>query len=145
MDEARVVINIKEGVIELQGPVDFVRHYLDAYQSAITGLQGSAQDIAVSPEKAKATPRKRKKEASVVAKAGKGTRGGCMGTIRSYLESGFFDEPHSTGEIKQRLSDTGITCTDSAMSTSLRRLAKSGSLVTTGRGRGVRYQRQRAS
>jgi hypothetical protein len=35
MDEARVVINLKEGIIELEGPVDFVRHYLDMYQSAI--------------------------------------------------------------------------------------------------------------
>jgi hypothetical protein len=35
MDEARVVINLKEGIIELEGPVDFVRHYLDMYQSTI--------------------------------------------------------------------------------------------------------------
>ncbi len=140
MDEAKAIINIKEGVIELQGPVDFVRHYLSAYQPAIMGLQSLPKDTSVSPEKAKAPPRKRKEETSV-AKAGKGTRGRCTGAIRSYLESGFFDEPHSTGEIKQRLSETGITCTDSAMRISLRRLAKSGSLVTTGRGRTLRYQR----
>ena len=35
MGETKVVINPKEGIIGLQGPVDFVRHYLDAYQPAI--------------------------------------------------------------------------------------------------------------
>ena len=35
MSEARVVIDLKEGVIELEGPVDFVRHYLEIYQPAV--------------------------------------------------------------------------------------------------------------
>ena len=30
-----MVIDIKEGVIELEGPIDFVRHYLEVYQPAI--------------------------------------------------------------------------------------------------------------
>ncbi len=42
MDEARVVINLKEGVIEIQGPVDFVRHYFDLYQPAIKKMSVSA-------------------------------------------------------------------------------------------------------
>ena len=35
MDETKVVINPKEGIIGLQCPVDLVRYYLDAYQPAI--------------------------------------------------------------------------------------------------------------
>ena len=139
MDEAKVVINLKEGIIELQGPVDFVRHYLDAYQPAITGLQSLPKDIAVSPEKAKAVSRKRK--AAPTTKAKKGKRTPCTRAIRSDLEADFFDEPRSTGEIKQRLSETGFTFTDSNVRNSLMRLAKAGTLVTTGRGITLRYRR----
>jgi hypothetical protein len=46
MDEAKVVINVKEGIIELQGAVGFVRHYLDTYRSAIKGSQGLPKDAA---------------------------------------------------------------------------------------------------
>ena len=35
MDEAKVVISRKEGIIELESLVDFVRHYLDMFQSTI--------------------------------------------------------------------------------------------------------------
>jgi hypothetical protein len=48
MDEAKAIINIKEGLIELSGPVDFVRQYLDRYQSAIK--------IETLPEKAPVAP-----------------------------------------------------------------------------------------
>ena len=51
MEEARVVIDLKEGVIELQGPVDFVRHYLEIYQRSIKGLQVSPGKAAAGPEK----------------------------------------------------------------------------------------------
>ena len=60
MDEARVVINLKEGIIELQGPVDFVRHYLDTYQFAIKDCRIYPRILQVSEQKAKASPRKRK-------------------------------------------------------------------------------------
>ncbi len=143
MDEARVVINLNEGIIELQGPVDFVRHYLDTYQPAIKGLQSLPKNLAVSPEKAKALPRKRK--VAPAAKAEKGKRASCTGAIRSDLEAGFFDEPRSTGEVKQRLSETGFTFTDSNVRNSLRRLAKSGVLGTSGRGTSLRYQRAKQS
>ena len=53
MDEARVVINLKEGIIELQGPVDFVRHYLDTYQPAIKGLQSLPKDVCSKPGESK--------------------------------------------------------------------------------------------
>ena len=140
MDEAKVVIKLKEGIIELQGPVDFVRHYLDTYQPAIKGLQSLPKDVAVSPEKAKALPRKRK--AAPGTKAEKRKHASCTGTIRSDLEAGFFDEPRSTGEVKQRLSEAGLTFTDNGVRASLSRLSLAGLLDTARKGRSVRYQRR---
>lgn len=140
MDEARVIINLKEGIIELQGPVDFVRHYLDTYQPAIKGLQSLPKEVAVSPEKARALPRKRK--AASAAKAEKEKRTSCTGAIRSDLEAGFFDEPRSTGEVKKRLSQAGLTFTGEGIRVSLRRLSLAGSLDVVRKGsRSVRYQR----
>ena len=140
MAEARVVINLKEGIIELQGPVDFVRHYLDTYQSAIKELQSLPKDVGVTPEKAKALPRKRK--AAPGTKAEKRKSASCTGSIRSDLEAGFFDEPRSTGEVKQRLSEAGLSFTDNGVRTSLRRLSLAGVLDTVRKGRSVRYQRR---
>ncbi len=138
MDEARVVMNLKEGVIELQGPVDFVRHYLDTYQAAIKELQGLSKDTVRSPQKAKALPQKRKGVPG--NKAEKTARSSCTGSIRSYLEAGFFDEPCSTDEVKQRLNETGLTCADNAVRTSLRRLSLAGLLNRVAKGKSVRYQ-----
>ena len=143
MDEARVVINLKEGIVELQGPVDFVRHCLDMYQPTIMRLQGLPQDVAATPEKAKPLPRKRR--IAAVTKAGKGKRASCIGAIRSDLEAGFFDQPRSTREIKQRLSEAGITFTENGVRANLRKLSLAGSLDIVRKGRSVRYQRRAQS
>lgn len=143
MDEAKVLINLKEGIIELQGPVDFVRHYLDMYQPAIKGLQSLPQQATVSPEKAKALPRKRR--APPAAKAAKARRNSCTVVIRSNLEAGFFDEPRSTGDVKRRLSETGFNFTDSNVRGSLKRLVGSGAFNATGRGGTLRYLRVKQS
>ena len=139
MDEARVVLNVKEGIIELQGPVDFVRRYLDTYQPAIKGLQGLPRDTAMRPRKTRALSRKRK---GVAATTEKTVRPSCIGTIRSYLKTGFLDEPRSTSEVRQHLSETGLTCNDNAVRTSLSRLALAGLLNKVREGRSIRYQRR---
>ena len=143
MDEARVVINLKEGIVELQGPVDFVRHCLDMYQPTIMRLQGLPQDVAATPEKAKPLPRKRK--AAAVTKSGRARRGSCIGAIRSDLEAGFFDQPRSIREIKQRLSEAGLTFTENGVRANLIRLSLAGSLDIVRKGRSVRYQRRAQS
>jgi hypothetical protein len=143
MAEAKVVINLKEGIIDLQGPVDFVRHYLDMYQPAIKGLQSSAEPVAESQEKAKRLPRKRK-----VMPAAKGKRArpiSCTRAIRNDLEAGFFDEPRSTSDIKRRLTEAGSSFSDGNVRNSLKRLSKSGALGTTGRGGTLRYLRAKQS
>ncbi len=141
MDEARVVMNLKEGIIELQGPVDFVRHYLDTYQLAIKGLQNLPKDVAVSEQKAKASPLKRKEVPR--SKAGETKRATGAGAIRGYLQEGFFDESRSTREVKQRLNEMGLTRTGNAVRASLGKLSADGLLDRVANGkRSVRYQRR---
>ena len=120
--------------------VDFVRHYLDTYQFAIKELQGLPKDAALNPQKAKAWPRKRKDVPG--PKAGKTKRASGPGAIRSYLQEGFFDEPRSPGEVKQWLSEAGLTFTDNGVRANLRRLSLDGSLDIVRKGRSVRYQRR---
>jgi len=140
MDEARVVINLKEGIVELQGPPDFVRHCLDIYQPTIKGIQGLPQDTVERPEMARRLPEKRK--AAAVIKPHRGKRGSGIGTLRSDLEAGFFDEPRSTDEIKRRLSDSGVSITDSGVRANLRKLKLDGLLDTVRKGRSVLFQRR---
>lgn len=137
MDEAKVVINIKEGIIELQGPVDFVRRYLDKYQPAIKGMQGLPEEKSITTKTARTSTRKRREIAGAVPLKKK--RGSSTKAIKGYLEAGFFDEPRSTGEIKQHLAETGIDCSDSVVRASLARLVKSGSLGCTGKRKTLRY------
>lgn len=38
MGQAKAISNLNEGVIQLKGPVEFVRRYLEQYAPAIKGL-----------------------------------------------------------------------------------------------------------
>jgi len=139
MEDAKVVINLKEGVIEMEGPADFVKHCLDMYGPGIRGLLGLPQDTAAAPEKTSRVPRKR--ETAAVAKPRRGRRTTVMATIRDDLEAGFFDEPRSTAEIKQRLAEAGLTFTDTGVRANLRKLTQDGLLDAVKKGRSVRFRR----
>jgi hypothetical protein len=125
MDEARVMIDLKEGIIELQGPLDFVRHYLDMYQPAVKRM-----NRATGP----AQPRRRA--------AGKRDRSiPCTRAILNELEAGFFDQPRSTSDIKQQLGEAGFSFTDNNVRNSLKRMTASGALGSSGKSATLRYHR----
>jgi len=139
MEDAKVLINLKEGIIEIEGPADFVKHCLDMYRPGIARLLGLPQDTAVAPEKAAAVPRKRKAAAVAMPRTRKRTT--VMATMRDDLEAGFFDKPRSTAEIKQRVSDAGLTFTDTGVRANLRKLTQDGLLNAVKKGRSVRFRR----
>ena len=139
MDEARAVINLKEGTIELQGPVDFVRHYLDTYRSAIRGSQGLPKGFAAAPGMDEAPSRRGRGRLST--KARKAKRGSSLAAVRRQLKAGFFDESRSMGDLRQRLNEAGLACTDRAIRAGLRKLSETGKLEKAGRGRAMRYRR----
>jgi len=139
MEDAKVVINLKEGIIEIEGPADFVKHCLDMYGPGIGKVLGLPQDTTAAPEMASAVPQKRK---AAVAKPRRRRRATVMATMRDDLEAGFFDRPRSTAEIKQRLSDAGLTFTDTGVRANLRKLTQDGVLDSVKKGRSVRFQRR---
>ncbi len=90
MDEARVVVTLREGKVELRVPPDFGRNRLDMYQPAIQGLLGLPSEAATEPEKTKPLPLQRRVPA--VARASERKPTSCTGIIRSDLEAGIFDK-----------------------------------------------------
>jgi hypothetical protein len=43
MDQAKVTVNFGEGILQLEGPVQFVSHYLDLYLEALKELPRAHQ------------------------------------------------------------------------------------------------------
>jgi hypothetical protein len=136
MGEAKAVIDLKEGIIELEGPVDFVRHYLEMYRPAIKGLQRAPRAATVGPEKPSRSRRGRKSTGAAGVK-----RVSCTAAIRNELEAGFFDEPKTTGDIKRRLGEAGFEFNDGNVRNSLKRLTDAGVLSANGEGGTLRYSK----
>jgi hypothetical protein len=159
MDTAKVIINIKDGLIELSGPVDFVRQYLDKYQSAIK-IETVPEKIpaipavkpaprlakavkepiipAAAPAAAAPAPTPTPATTPVAAKTKPET---CIGAIRNFIQSGFFNEPRLLSDVRRHLDEENVNYSERAVRAGLTRLAKSGKLRMAGKGRGKRYSR----
>ena len=48
MDQAKAVINLNEGIIQLEGPVEFVRRYLEKYAPATKVFSAPESQASVS-------------------------------------------------------------------------------------------------
>ena len=129
MEQAKAVINLREGVIHLEGPVTFVQRYIDIYRSTMKGLQGT-------PAGGTAREGRRTSVRSMSRKAKPVT---CSSAVREEFEAGFFAEPTSIREVKQRLIEKGITCQAEAIRMALKRLYARGLVDTRKKGGLVRY------
>ncbi len=133
MEQAKAVINLKEGVIQLEGPVEFVRQYLDMYRSAIGGVEERPKAIAVVAKVVRKAIRGKRKRAKRLS---------CVGAIRKEIKAGFFSELRSAREVAQRLAERGFSCGPESVRISLRKLTGDGLLDRTKEGRAARYQRK---
>lgn len=135
MDQAKAIINLKEGLIELEGPVDFVREYLNRF--AGKGLKTTPNGVKATPAeegvKVKARPVRRK--------MGRRTRRiTAVKAVRAEAKAGFFNEPRSTGDVKQRLEEKGLSFSKNSIRIGFNRLIQAGLLSRTGAARNARYQ-----
>ena len=132
MEQAKAIINLQEGVIHLEGPVAFVQHYLDIYRSAVKGLQGISEGVTATKER----------QTSARKKSRKAKPGSCGSAVREEFEAGFFAEPRSIRETKQRLIEKGMTCTAESIRMALNRLYGKGLVDRVKKGGLVRYHRK---
>lgn len=132
MGQAKAVINLKEGVIQLEGPVEFVRQYLDMYRSAIGGVEERPKTVAVVA----------KKEVAARGRRRRAKRLSCVRAIRKEINGGFFSELRSAKEVAQQLAERGVACGPESVRISLRKLTGDGLLDRTKEGRSSRYQRK---
>ncbi|MBI4302724.1 MAG: hypothetical protein HY665_00080 [Chloroflexi bacterium] len=130
MDQAKAVINLNEGIIQLEGPVEFVRRYLEKYASAIKGPSTSESKAGTSGSRVEAHGRSRGKQRS------------CIRAIRAEIKAGFFDKPRSTQAVRERLTEKGVACSVGALRTSLKKAVAEGRLGADGKGRGLVYTRK---
>ena len=129
MEQAKAIINLQEGVIHLEGPVEFVRHYLDMYRSSIKGLQGTPEGVTASRERQTSAGRRRRRTKPV----------SCATAVHEEFEAGFFAEPRSIQETKQRLVGKGMTHTDESIRMALNRLYRNGLVDRAKKGGLLRY------
>ncbi len=130
MDQAKAVINLNEGVTQLERPVKFVQRYLDRYAPAMKGLSTPESQAGTSARQVEARGRLR------------GGRRSCTRAIRAEIKAGFFDEPRSTRAVRERLTEKGVTCSSGLVRISLKKAVEEGRLGTAGRGRGLVYRRK---
>ena len=129
MDQAKAVIKLNEGIIELEGPVEFVERYLERYGSDIEGLPVVEPKRASPPRAVRARGKAR------------GGQGSCTRAIRAEVKAGFFDAPKSTRSVKERLMEKGVSCSTGLLRTSLKKVVDEGRLSPTGSGRARVYSR----
>lgn len=130
MDQAKAVINLNEGVIQLEGPVDFVQRYLEKYALAVRGPATREPQAGISGRRVEARGGRRGRQRS------------CTRAIRAEIKAGFFDRPRASKAVRERLTEKGVTCSIGGVRTSLKKAVEEGRLGTTGRRRGLVYIRK---
>ncbi len=130
MDQAKAVINLNEGVIQLEGPVGFVQHYLEKYAPAGKGISAPGSRASTAGRQVEARGRLR------------GGQRSCTRAIRAEIKGGFFNEPKATRAVRERLTEKGMACSNGVLRLSLRQAVEEGRLGTTGRRRGLVYSRK---
>ena len=116
--EARIMIDSKEGIIEIEGSVQFVERYLTRYAPT-----AKAEEAAPMPPVSK--PRSSKKS--------------CVKTLRVLIKEAFFAQDRSFSDIKSAFESKGMKCSDPSLRNALKELAGKRKLVVIGAGRGTKY------
>lgn len=121
MDTVKAVINIKEGVIELEGPQEFVEKYLELYRPDASKWQTALLQKGEVKTKEEAPKRTR-------APKPKGMPS-CLGRIRILISEDYFKEPRTSTEVINWLKEQKGAIYDSGpVTAALNNLIKSGTL-----------------
>jgi len=133
MDTVRAVINTKEGIIELEGPQQFVEKYLDQYKQLIVSLP-------TAPKTTK-TADASEKEEDKTAKRKLRTRTGptCTQKVNELLDEGYFKQPKTRADVQSEILNRGLRFESSEVSAILINFFNGGKLKRTGTGTKAQY------
>ena len=130
MTEARVFIDLKEGVIELEGPIEFVEKYMAKYAPGgqVTETVSEKPVVKRGPGRPpKAGKPARKKKIS------------CDKIVADLTAAGFFGQARGFGSIKSEMTMVEPTCSDNKIRKALKNAIAGGKLAASGAGRGMKY------
>jgi hypothetical protein len=153
MTQAKAIINLNEGTIQLEGPLEFVREYLERYAPAMKGQSTQkakftrVKVVRVKVAKKKIIKEKPTKEKKInkplkIITRGKKGRNSCAKIINTEVEAGFFDNPISMKAVSDRIREIGISCSTTMIRGALKRTIEEGKLDLMGKGRGTVYMRK---
>ena len=130
MTEARVFIDLKEGIIELEGPIEFVEKYLTKYAPGGAVAEPGTEKPAIKrgpgrPPKAGKPARKKKVS--------------CDKIVAELNGAGFFGQARGFGAIKAEMTNVDPGCSDNKIRKALKNAIGAGKLSSSGAGRGMKY------
>lgn len=132
MDIVKALINLKEGVIELEGPQEFVEKYLELYRPDVHKLQ---------PALSLKSEVKTKEEAPKRARMRKPKTGpACVDKIRELIGAGYFKKPKAATDIRNYLKEEkGLIYKANEIGANLTNLFNSGELLRQKKGKVFEY------
>jgi len=120
----KVVINLKEGILHLEGPQEFVEKYLNLYRPDASKWKTAISQEGEVGTKEKATT---KRARTRVAKP-KGAFS-CTGRVRTLVDEDYFKEPKTSTEVMNCLQEKkGFVYGSGPVTASLNYLIKKGIL-----------------
>ena len=132
MDQAKAIINLKEGTVQLEGPAEFVREYLDRFAAKELPEARKAQ---IGPKAVRGRQKRVRR-----ARCRRAGRISPVDAVRAEVEAGFFNEGRAIPQIRQRLAEKGIVYSTNSIRIGLKQLTESGVLGLTGVGRALLYR-----
>jgi hypothetical protein len=121
MDTVKAVINLKDGVLEFEGPQEFVEKYLKLYLPDVSKWQTALLKKGEVETKEKGPKQTRAAKPKGVSS--------CMGRIRNLIDENYFKDPKTSTEVKDWLEEQkGVTYMSGPISGALNKLVQSGKL-----------------
>jgi len=138
MDVVKAVINLREGVLELEGPQEFVERYLDQYQPIIEkGFTSTSIPHVTSKETKveKAEKPAPKRTRTTKSKAGPT----CTQKVQELLNEGYFKQPKTRADVQSEILNRGVRFESKEVSAVLNNFFNGGKLKRTGTGTQAQY------
>ena len=132
MDTVKATINVKEGIVELEGPLEFVEKYLNLYRPDASKWQSALSSKSGLKTKEEAPKRVRKAK----------PKGGvtCVEKILELRSEGYFKEPRARIEVQQYLKEKkGLIFKSNEVAANLKNLFSRGDLQRITEGKTFKY------